>query len=435
METAQSRKFILLHININSLLGPAKFAAIRTVLDSNKFDLICLQETKIGADVPNSLLEANGYIMLRRDRASGSGGILIYIKSTYKLISSHHDPLFETIVFTILVNHQRVNFISSYNPHYEFAAGHLEHIEHVIKRLGVGSTVLVGDLNQDLALSRGDKLLELMADFNFSTNLAHPTHHQRSAATQIDVLFANEPRLVIDSKTVACPFSNHSFVLAVLDIGVAAKGGAFLEARSLKKANLDKMNLCLAGMRFDLVDSATSIEEKWLVLKKLLLDVVDSCAPVKKLRLKKDQSLPWIDKECLFYLHKRNTMHRKALASKSGRESAEWQAFRSARNFCKALLRRKMVEFFADKDGSYFKSTKSFLAFYKRDVKTEKDSSAAIQSIRSPTSASINEDSAIASAFKKLGNNLDIDVANIIYFLFRQRNNKINVHFVVLYFH
>ena len=164
------------------------------------------------------------------------------------------------------------------------------------------------------------------------------------------------------------------------------------------------MKLCLAKR---------SIEEKWLVLKKLLLDVVDSCAPVKKLRLKKDQSLPWIDKECLFYLHKRNTMHRKALASKSGRESAEWQAFRSARNFCKALLRRKMVEFFADKDGSYFKSTKSFWAFYKRVVKTKKDSSAAIQSIRSPTGASINEGSAIAGAFNshlgRLGNNLAFD--------------------------
>ena len=65
----------------------------------------------------------------------------------------------------------------------------------------------------------------LVGNFNFT--LAHPTHHQRSAATQIDVLFADEPRLVIDSKIVACPFSNHSFVMAVLDIGVAAKSGAF----------------------------------------------------------------------------------------------------------------------------------------------------------------------------------------------------------------
>ena len=51
------------------------FAAISTVLDSNTFDL-CLQETMIGADVPNSILDATSYIVFRPDRrVSGSGGI------------------------------------------------------------------------------------------------------------------------------------------------------------------------------------------------------------------------------------------------------------------------------------------------------------------------------------------------------------------------
>ena len=106
-------KFSMLHININSLLGPAKFAAARSVLDSKKFDLICLQETKIGSDTPNSLLEATGYSMIRRDRLSGSDGILIYIKTAHKIIHSQIDPQFETITFSLLLGHKHINFISS----------------------------------------------------------------------------------------------------------------------------------------------------------------------------------------------------------------------------------------------------------------------------------------------------------------------------------
>ena len=406
-------KFSMLHININSLLGPAKFAAARSVLDSKKFDLICLQETKIGSDTPNSLLEATGYSMIRRDRLSGSDGILIYIKTAHKIIHSQIDPQFETITFSLLLGHKHINFISSYNPHFEFAAGHLAHLEHLIKRLGVGPIVLVGDLNQDLNSSRGAKLHELMANYNFGTTLAHPTHYQRNAATLIDVLFCNEPRLVIDSRSVACPFSNHCFVVGTLNINVSTTGGAFLEARVLSQINLDKMKRCLGQVSFDLVDSAPSVEEKWMVLKKLLLGVVDTCAPVKRLRLKSNHGLPWVDKECLYNLHKRNRLHSKALASRSSRESPEWQAFRSARNHCKALLRSKMVAFFADKDRSYFKSSKSFWAFYKRVLKTKKDTSVGIQTIRSATGEPISEELAIASEFNNhlagLGNSASLD--------------------------
>ena len=88
-----------------------------SILVSQKFDFIVIQESKIGTETPDAYFNYPHYQLIRRDRSLGAGGILLFVKKSYKLIFCHTDTIFETIALTLVVNKMNFNLIASYiNP-------------------------------------------------------------------------------------------------------------------------------------------------------------------------------------------------------------------------------------------------------------------------------------------------------------------------------
>ena len=94
-----------MHLNINSVLGLEKRLGLDSILSSNKFDLVVIQESKIGVETPDASLNYPSYQLFRRDRSLGSGGVLLFVKKSYKIIFCFIDPVFETIGHMILKNY------------------------------------------------------------------------------------------------------------------------------------------------------------------------------------------------------------------------------------------------------------------------------------------------------------------------------------------
>ena len=85
------------------------------------------------------------------------------------------DPQFESILFTLLVNHRKLNIITSYNPHFEFRNDYLKQFEVLINVISENAkTCISGDLNQVLLTSRGDLLLSVMYDYNVVNDVKSP---------------------------------------------------------------------------------------------------------------------------------------------------------------------------------------------------------------------------------------------------------------------
>ena len=90
-------------MNINSILGAIKFTGLVELIELNNIDLVCIQESKIGDDVPDSVFAFDNYQIIRRDRTKGSGGIIIFLKKCYNVIYKYIDPTFETITLTLKI--------------------------------------------------------------------------------------------------------------------------------------------------------------------------------------------------------------------------------------------------------------------------------------------------------------------------------------------
>ena len=177
---SNAAKFKILHLNINSIFF--KFHEVNGILNKNSFDLVFIQETKLPTNTPDAFISNNNYNLIRRDRVASGGGLAIYCKKVYTITNTLIDPLYETISFTVVLKAKRstkYTFISSYNPHFSYAADYLKHLGKVIKLLRFKSKspcILIGDLNQDLLSVNGDNLKSLLANSNFHSYLDKPTH-------------------------------------------------------------------------------------------------------------------------------------------------------------------------------------------------------------------------------------------------------------------
>jgi len=117
--------------------------------------------------------------------------------------------------------------------------------------------------------------------------------------------------------------------------------------------------------------SIDCINDKFFAFKKLIIDVLDSVAPLKQVRIKIDNQ-PWFDDELRKLTNERNRVH--SFAYDFPPSDPIWDRFRQIRNKCKSMNRWKMCEFFKDKSTSYFKTNKKFWAFYKSVIKTKNSS-------------------------------------------------------------
>ena len=408
--------FNLLHLNINSVEGLEKMEGLSKLLNMGKLDLVSIQESKLLPGPLNGCFCFPEYEVLRRDRdvsgggggGNGSGGLLVFVKRSHKLVGApYYDPVFETISFGLLVGRERVNFICSYNPHFQYRVDHLPHLEAMIQRCkGSAKTFVIGDLNQNLLTSNGDQLKSLMNSYNFTSLVSSPTHLQGKTPTSIDCVFTNDIDMVDleNTQVVDCPFSNHSFVQSVLKLRVEPFVARTIYARALNDKAIDRIIEILKASlhQFDILDLFEEVDDKIFAFTRVLMEVIDSVAPLKKFRLKKLPKLPWVDQEMIRLLAKRDVAHQIAVESKTERESAEWMIFKELRNHCKSMLRSKMKEYFADKSPAFFGSTKKYFEFYSTVVKTKKSTgSASISSIKGVDGVELHEDQQIADEFNK----------------------------------
>jgi hypothetical protein len=102
------------HLNINSL--SLKVSEWFDIINKYNCDLFFLNETKLNEFVPPSSINHPCYTILRRDRDSRGGGVLVYIKKNIQIIKSKIIDKIEAIFFQIKLNNQLVHFIACYRP-------------------------------------------------------------------------------------------------------------------------------------------------------------------------------------------------------------------------------------------------------------------------------------------------------------------------------
>ena len=405
----KNKKFSILHFNIVTLI--AKIDELLEILNLRCFDIIMLNETKIDENTPLKFFMSMFYTCIRRDRTANGGGILVYIRKEYKIIKQEVSVDYEIIYFQLLVENNLCNFICAYNPNKKFAVEFNNHLEtNFLLSLNLDQNLfIIGDLNQDLLSVCGSHLQKLLDNYEFKNYILEPTRvntkyykktkSYKTSKTLLDVVIHNN-NLIKRSMVVPCFFSDHKFVCCQIEFEKALKQDTEALLRQLNSANLDTIICMIEAIDFTSIEESFSVHEKWNSFKESILTVVNSVAPIKKVKLRpKGRSNPWFDSEL------REAMVQREIANNAYESSGsidDLNSLSKAKKNFKSLKKEKLIEFFSDKTGKDFKNTKKYWYFYSSliNIKSNNNSNE-LPSIMSNGSEYADSPKTIACLFNK----------------------------------
>ncbi len=96
---------------------------------------------------------------------------------------------------------------------------------------------------------------------------------------------------------------------------------------------------------------------KWIWLKNILLAIIDSIAPIKKILLKNKRIFPWIDNELNHFKFLRNLSRKQADKSRNDEDVKKKDHYESIYS---SLLRTKMINYVKDLKQNDFLNSKKF---------------------------------------------------------------------------
>lgn len=170
------------HLNIRGIRSGEKVDQIKIMLQSRKNNICMLgiSESKLGSDIPDSFCSIQNFQCFRKDKAQGSGGLLVYVRNDIKCIRRKdlEEEHFESMWFEVcpknsksfLVGHFYRNPLSNVSWNESFD----DQIEMVMSE--EKELFILGDINRDLLNSQiKHQWLDYMNSHGLTQHVNEPT--------------------------------------------------------------------------------------------------------------------------------------------------------------------------------------------------------------------------------------------------------------------
>ena len=332
-----------------------KLAKLHAIVSLHKVKIICLTETWLSADVLNSeILPSDEFNIYRRDRDGLGGGVLvavhssIYSKSRSDLIHDVYSDI-EIIATEIAIPKlPKIIIINVYNPPGSINVANTVKLENTLQAArdnGFSHVFVLGDFNlpnldieTNLPINSSslcNEYYNTFLNFDLTHKVNFPTH---TSGNRLDLLITSAPELVCNvfAEQDAYP-SDHFPIFFSLDIRTEFhktprsvynyKSAKWLELkRALLEANLQEI---IQTRTHDISEACTSWTD-------CVLNLVNQFIP--KVKLKCNDSPPWIDAEVINSSKKKETSRKKALRSNT---PESWATYRRNRNKLRTLVNNK----------------------------------------------------------------------------------------------
>jgi hypothetical protein len=345
----------ILYTNIASLL--AKYSDLVAYVNDLKPTFLSLTETWLSDVVPDSLVSLDGYTIYRNDRNhKKGGGVCIYVSN--ELLSDNevipivtNTPGIESLF--LQVHNQSWNFILGcvYRP----PSSNINDDCTLLDVLGELTTrhdkvFVFGDFNMpDISWSRNSghcrsPSSQLMVDF--LTN-----NHMRQLITQPTRFRANQQPSVLDlilttedssltNVQYLDPVGKSDHVSLKVDLQIC-----FVPAQrtiTFKKivTNYEKVYIRLEKINWPTTLCDANVENNWSTLKNLLLNTVNECSSV--IKVKRSSSKPWINAKILKMVKRKRALWK---TFKRTGEQIDYVAHRAFSNKLSTIIKEERIRY------------------------------------------------------------------------------------------
>ena len=318
--------------NIRSILN--KIDSLRIKLHNETISILVITESWLKPDIPNTLIDIEGYTSHRLDRCcmndqglpKRGGGIIVYIKNTLSFDSingglfnvSNND--IELTTLCVKRPHTRCLYlISVYRPPSGNVKNCVAALENCLKFLPFADRsdiFMGGDFNIDYQKHRHEntkKLKHFAIQHQLTQLIKEGTRPLQSEAT-IDLIFSNCSHIQY-AGTLPWNLSDHIPVIVNIKKKKTIPEKAEFKGRSYRRFDKNNFLNSLNDKSWHDLEFNPDVDNKWENLYKNVLETLDEQIPVKTFIFPKSKP-EWLVAELAEYMKDRDSLLKKASRTK-----------------------------------------------------------------------------------------------------------------------
>ena len=308
-------------------------------MSSSKVDILQINESKLDSTVHDDEVYIPGFEIVRKDRkvnGRNGGGVCIYLRTNlnYRIRNDLNNDHLECLFVEISKPRSTPFLVGTWYRPPNSPPNLFSEFEKVIAKIDAENKelYLLGDINCNLLPEANtydsSHLTNIFDIFGLSQLITEPTRVTPVSKTLIDLCITNSLEKVTNSGVIHLGISDHSLVFLTRKTHYHRNGPRVIETRQFKHFNRGKFLSDLNQLPWANVDLYSNPNDMWREWKEMFLGCVDKHAPLKLKRIRKKRS-PWITRELLCKIRKRDFLKKKAISSNN---SATWDQFKRARN-------------------------------------------------------------------------------------------------------
>ena len=310
------QSFSICYWNLNSISAHnyTKIYLLTAYVLVHNCDIICLSETYLNSETStdDQNLEIPGYCLLRADHPSTNkrGGVCIFYRTTLPLRVLNTSYLSDCITFEIKIGNQLSCFIYLYRSpsqtQEEFQT-FISNLKLSLDLLLCGNpflTVMIGDFNVkskdwcsiDITSFEGSELDFLTSQFGLLQIVKESTHILDNSRSCIDLIFAFQPNMVIESGVHASLHSNchHQIIYAKFDLKIFYPPPYERMVWHFKHANSDHIKRAIDIFDWESTLNYIDANDQVSVFKSKILNIVSNFIPNETITCV-DRDPPWMN--------------------------------------------------------------------------------------------------------------------------------------------
>lgn len=248
-------------------------------------------------------------------RAGRGGGVGFYVKHNVRVqLTKHPAANIEQMWLITRVNGYSLAIGTAYRPQWVNVDSFVDAItESVMYFSNHDFIVLLGDFNVNM-LHQSNVYTGIITEFLHCVDLhqvvTQPTHTTVSSETLIDLVCTNAPIRDVSVCNITGTVG-HAMVNVELTLKKAKFPPKFSFCRPIKNIHLDTFNGHVSAMLWETVSDMRCMESMVDKFDSLLLTLFDRHAPAKKIKIKHNNSLPWVTATCKRMIDLRNDAYKR----------------------------------------------------------------------------------------------------------------------------
>ena len=282
----------------------------------NNTDILCVSETWLTDQTPDSFVYIKGYKLFRKDYEFNKiGGVAIYVRdelSSNEICFDVNAPRdIEAIFINVQLSKNPSFLVSTMYRHPQGKSETYTFINSVFNKMLKQNKAfyVLGDLNDNQLKNSKSPLKSIIYKNGLKQLIETPTRVTTTSSTLIDVIITNRRDSVLSLKNTPCSIADHNIITAFINVKKPKRAPITCTYRSMK--NYSKERFCeLLAENIDVLNNiiqTDNVDEQVRIFTNVFQSSLDKCSPIVTNTFKRPPA-PWLTEEIRSKMNERDSL-------------------------------------------------------------------------------------------------------------------------------